>query len=109
MRLRLEAITKMKRSEVSIDLKFNIRQFHEVAPQEVNSTSIILMERVPPLYLADLENRGLFWALCIKNDSDKPEWIKEDSKMIQVGIISDEVQSKDLQCNQAWGDLARSM
>lgn len=55
---------------------------------------------VPLLYLADLENCGLFWALCFKDDSDKPEWIKvEDSKMIQVGIISDEAQGKDLQCN----------
>lgn len=90
-----------------MDLKFNIRQCHGVAPWEVSSTPIILMEMVPMPYLADLENRGLFWTLCFKNDSDKPAWIKEeDSKMIQVGILSGEAQGKDLQCNQAWGDLA---
>lgn len=57
------------------------------------------------LYLADLENCGLFWALCFKNDGDKLEWIKEkDSRMmIQVEIISDEAQVKDLQYNWAWG------
>lgn len=93
-----------------MDLKFNIRQCRGVAPWEVSSTSIILMEMVPLLYLADLENRGLFWTLCFKNDSDKPAWIKEeDSKMTQVGILSTEAQGKDLQCNQAWGHLAASM
>lgn len=103
MRLRLEAVTKMKRSEVSIELKFNIRQCCEATPWEVNSTSIILTEMVSLLHVPDLENCGLFWAPCFKNDSYKPEWIKEeDSKKTQVGIISDEAQGKDPQCHQVW-------
>lgn len=55
--------------------------------------------------MADLENCGLVWVLCSKNDSDKPDWIKdEDPKMmILVGSISDEAGFKDLQHNWAWG------
>lgn len=77
VRLRLDAVIKMKRSEVSIDLKFNICQCREAAPPEVNPTSIVLTETVPLLCLPDFENRGLFWAPCFKNDSDRPEWIRK--------------------------------
>lgn len=50
------------------------------------------------LLFSDLEGCSLFSALCLKSDSDKPEWIKEEDSrmMIQVGIISDEAQFKDL-------------
>lgn len=70
----------------------------------------MLTETVSLLCLPDFENRGLFWAPCFKNDSDRPEWIKEeDSKMIQVGIISDEAQGEDPQGHQGQGDVAANM